>query len=172
GRGMDLEKGREAVVKRRLTNSETAARLSESELLDFLFLPGFTMKTEVTEISGRGVGLDVVQDMIKQVRGVVRVSSQLGKGTRFHLQLPLTLSVVRTLLVDVGGEPYAFPLAYIARAVKLPREKIEILEGRQHFDLDGQRIGLVTAHQVFGREEPKSMGDDLSVVVLGEPRNR
>jgi len=172
GRGIDLDKVRETVVKRRLANGKTAGRLSESELLEFLFLPGFTMKSEVTEISGRGVGLDVVQDMIKQVRGVVRISSQMGVGTRFHLQMPLTLSVVRTLLVEVGGEPYAFPLAYIARAVRLPREKIEILEGRQHFELDGQQIGLITAHQVFGRDESKYLSDDLSVVVLGEPRNR
>ena len=96
-----------------------AAALSEAELLEFLFLPGFSMKGTVTDISGRGVGLDVVQDMVKQVRGTVRVSSQPGKGTRFQLQLPVTLSVVRTLLAEIGGEPYAFPLAHIIRTLKL-----------------------------------------------------
>ena len=104
----------------------------------------------MTDISGRGVGLDVVQDMVKQVRGTVRVSSQPGKGTRFQLQLPVTLSVVRTLLVEIGGEPYAFPLAHIVRTLKLPQDKIELLEGRQHFDFDGRQVGLVTAHQVLG----------------------
>ncbi len=84
---------------------ETAANLTEAELLEFLFLPGFTMKDSVTEISGRGVGLDVVQSMVKRVRGSVRVSTQPGQGTRFQLQLPLTLSILRALLVEIGGEP-------------------------------------------------------------------
>ena len=126
----------------------------------------------MTEISGRGVGLDVVQDMVKQVRGTVRVSSQPGKGTRFQLQLPLTLSVVRTLLVEIGGEPYAFPLAHIVRTLKLPKDEIELLEGRQHFDLDGQPVGLVTAHQVLGGGEPELAGDELPVVVVGDQQQR
>jgi two-component system, chemotaxis family, sensor histidine kinase and response regulator WspE len=172
GRGVDINKLREAVVQRDLASSETARSLSENELLEFLFLPGFTMKNEVSDISGRGVGLNVVQDMIKQVRGVVRISSQPGDGTRFHLQLPLTLSVVRTLLVEVAGEPYAFPLAHIVCAVKLPKARIEVLEGRQHFNFDGQQIGLVTAHQVLEGSEPELVGDELPVVVVGEQHNR
>ena len=168
GHGIDLGRLREKVVARNLTNAETAQQLSEAELLEFLFLPGFTMKETVTEISGRGVGLDVVQNMVKQVRGTVRVSSQPGKGTRFQLQLPLTLSVVRTLLVDIGGEPYAFPLAYIVRTLKLAREKIELLEGRQHFNFDGRQIGLVAAHQILEGGEQKPAGAELPVIVVGD----
>ena len=168
GAGVDLQKIRDAVIRRRLLNPEAAAKLSEAELLDFLFLPGFTMKTTVTDISGRGVGLDVVQDMVKQVHGVVRVASQLGQGTRFSLQLPVTLSVVRTLLAEIGGEPYAFPLAAIVRTLKLPKAKIQQLEGRQHFELDGRRVGLVTAHQVLGAAEPATTATDLPVIVLGD----
>ena len=171
GAGIDCDKLRDAIIQRKLAKAETAARLSESELLEFLFLPGFTMKDTVTEVSGRGVGLDVVQNMLKQVRGTVRVSSQPGQGTRFQMQLPLTLSVVRTLLVDVGGEPYAFPLAYIVRTVKLPREQIGLIEGRQHFDFDGLHVGLVTAHQVLGFEQPELVDEELSVVVIGESGN-
>ncbi len=133
GRGVDLEALRRSVIEKKLAPPETAAKLSEAELFEFLFLPGFTMKETVTEISGRGVGLDVVQTMIKQVRGATRVFSEPGKGTRFQLQLPLTLSVVRTLLADIGGEPYAFPLAYITRTLKLPKAKIELLEGPPAF---------------------------------------
>ena len=168
GHGIDLERLREKVVARALTNADTARQLSEAELLEFLFLPGFTMKETVTDISGRGVGLDVVQNMVKQVRGSVRVTSTPGKGTRFQLQLPLTLSVVRTLLVDIGGEPYAFPLAYIVRTLKLAKDKIELLEGRQHFNFDGRQIGLVAAHQIIEGGEPKSAGDELPVIVVGE----
>jgi two-component system sensor histidine kinase and response regulator WspE len=171
GRGVDLDNLRAAIVKRKLTSAEIAHKLSEAELLEFLFLPGFSMKDTVTEISGRGVGLDVVQNMIKEVRGTIRVSSQPGKGACFHLQLPLALSVVRTLLVDIGGEPYAFPLAHIVRTLKLPREKVELLEGRQHFNFDGRSVGLVSAQQVLGGREPNLVGEELSVLIVGDSGN-
>ena len=172
GRGIDLGKLRDTVVQRRLANAEIASKLSESELLEFLFLPAFTMKSEVTEISGRGVGLDVVQDMVRQVRGLVHISSQLGSGTRFHLQLPLTLSVVRTLLAEIAGEPYAFPLAHIVRAVKIPSAKVEVLQGRQHFNFDGQQVGLVSARQVLGGGDGELIGNELAIVVMGDQHNR
>jgi two-component system sensor histidine kinase and response regulator WspE len=169
GRGVNLEALREAIVRKKLTNEETASRLSEAELLEFLFLPGFTTRDAVTDISGRGVGLDVVQTMIKQVRGTVRVTSQWGKGMRFQLQMPLTLSVMRALLVEVAGEPYAFPLAYITRTIKLPKSRIESMEGREHFRHDGRQIGLVTVHQVLDRGEMRVSGDvDLPVLVVGD----
>lgn len=171
GRGIDPEVLRRAVVKRELVNAETAAKLSEMELFEFLFLPGFSMKETVTKISGRGMGLDVVKNMVKQVRGTVRVFSEVGKGTRFQLQLPLSLSVVRTLLVDIGGESYAFPLAHITRTLKLPKTKIEVMEGRQHFDFEGRQIGLVTAHQVLDLGGPNLYGEELPVIVVEDHGN-
>ncbi len=95
GRGIDLERLRTKVVERGLTSAAVARRLGEAELLEFLFLPGFSTKEQVTEISGRGVGLDVVQSMVQSVRGSVRIASRPGKGTRFILQLPITVSVIR-----------------------------------------------------------------------------
>jgi two-component system sensor histidine kinase and response regulator WspE len=172
GRGVAPEGLRAAVVERGLTNAETAAALSGPELLEFLFLPGFTMKETVSEISGRGVGLDVVQDMVRQVRGLVRVSSQQGVGTRFQLQLPLTLSILRALLVEVGGEPFAFPLVSIVRTVRLAPERIERLEGREHFEFEGQHVSLLSAQQVFEGAEPLPSTEDLAIVVVGGPANR
>ncbi|MEO8315406.1 MAG: hybrid sensor histidine kinase/response regulator [Pseudomonadota bacterium] len=171
GRGIDVEKIRQSVIERRLTSAETAYKLSDSEVYEFLFLPGFSMKQEVTEISGRGVGLDVVQSLLKKVRGTIRVSSEIGKGSRFQMQLPLTLSVVRTLLVEIGGEPYAFPLAHIMRTMKLPRESIEVIEGRQYFRFDGKAIGLVSAQQLFGNGDPKIPGEELAIIILGDSTN-
>jgi two-component system, chemotaxis family, sensor histidine kinase and response regulator WspE len=168
GRGIDIEKTREAVIARKLINREAAERLTESELLEFLFLPGFTMKKTVTDISGRGVGLDAVQDMVKQVRGTVSISSQQGTGTRFTLQLPVTLSVVRALLAEIGGEPYAFPLTSILRTLKLSRVRIQTLEGRQHFDFDGRRVGLITAQQVLETDAAAAPAGDVPVIVLGD----
>jgi two-component system sensor histidine kinase and response regulator WspE len=126
----------------------------------------------VTEISGRGVGLDVVQDMLRQVRGTVRVSSTPGQGTRFQLQLPLTLSVVRTLLVEIDGEPYAFPLAYVARAVRIPVEAVEVLEGRQHFAFEGEHVGLVAGAQLLDTGEARGADGELSIVVIGNLDSR
>jgi len=168
GRGIDVERVRAAVVARGLTAAAASTALSETELLEFLFLPGFTMKETVTEVSGRGVGLDVVRDMVKQVRGVVRVSSQPGVGTRFQLQLPVTLSVARALLWETAGEPYALPLAYIVRTLRLPTSSLRALEGRQHFELDGRQIGLVTARQLLGKEQAPARGEDLPVIVVGD----
>ena len=171
GCGIDLDRLRQQVVARNLTNVETAERLTEAELLEFLFLPGFTMKDAVTEISGRGVGLDVVQTMVKQVRGSIRVSSQPGAGTQFQLQLPLALSVVRSLLVDISGEAYAFPLAYVARSVKLDRKEIELIGGRQHFRYEGRPVGLVGASQLLGGLPAALDQDELSIVVLNSGGN-
>jgi two-component system sensor histidine kinase and response regulator WspE len=171
GRGIELETLRRAIVDRKLTTPELAQKMSEAELFEFLFLPGFTLKESVSEISGRGVGLDVVQTMVKEVGGSVRVSSQSGRGTRFQLELPLTLSVVRTLLVDIGGEPYALPLARIVSVLRLSKEKIHSLEGRQHFTLDEQQIGLIAASQVLELVSQAS-GEDISVVVLEDKTAR
>ena len=110
--------------------------------------------------------------MVKNVRGSLRVNTQPGRGLRVQLQLPLTLSVLRALLVEVGGEPYAIPLTQITRALKLRRENIESLEGRHHFHFGGQQIGLLTAHQVLECGEPKPPGLDMPIVVLGERSTR
>jgi two-component system, chemotaxis family, sensor histidine kinase and response regulator WspE len=166
GRGIDVNVLRAAIVERNLINAQTAQQLREAELFEFLFLPGFTMKSTVTEISGRGVGLDVVQDMLRRVRGSVTVSSERGQGTRFELQLPLTLSVMRVLLVEVNGEPYAIPLAHIDRTLKLSIDSIDSTEGRRHFELEGERIGLVTAHQALGIGSPRPEDGEVSVIVL------
>ena len=172
GAGLDTKRVRDVIVKRKLTTPNVAEKMTESELLQFLFLPGFTLKDAVTEISGRGVGLDIVQNMVKSVRGSVRVSTLRGRGMRFQMQLPLTLSVLRTLLVEIGGEPYAFPLAQIGNTLKLSRDRIETLEGRHHFRLGDQHVGLLTANQLFGCADVKPPEVELPVVVLGERNQR
>jgi len=171
GQGIAIERVRRAIVARGLADEQTTQRFTEAELLEFLFLPGFTVKDTVSEISGRGVGLDAVQNMVKQLRGSVRLSSQAGQGSRFQLHLPLTTSVVRALVTEIGGEPYAFPLAHIICAATVPRAEVEVLEGRQHFQLSGRQIGLVAAQQVLEGAESKTVPDELSVIVVGD-RNR
>ncbi|WP_296227792.1 hybrid sensor histidine kinase/response regulator [Ralstonia sp. UBA689] len=168
GAGIDLEAVRAAVVRRGLSDADTASRLSDHELLDFLLLPGFSMREQVTDLSGRGVGLDAVHEMVKAVRGTVRIHTESGRGTRFVLQLPLTLSVIRSLLVDVGGEAYAFPLAYVRRTLELDRTGIDMLEGQQHFAFEGRPVGLVTAHQLLSTQPPGAARESVPVVVIGD----
>jgi two-component system sensor histidine kinase and response regulator WspE len=172
GVGVQPERLRAAIASKKLAPPPAAEKLSESELLEFLFVPGFSLKDTVTEISGRGVGLDVVQNMVKSVRGAIRVSTQPGRGMRVQLQLPLTLSVVRGLLVEVAAEPYAIPLSQISRTLKLPTTKVQTLEGREHVEFAGQQIGLLSAHQVFDCEGTRPSGAELAVVVLGERSTR
>ncbi|SOZ39005.1 hybrid sensor histidine kinase/response regulator [Cupriavidus neocaledonicus] len=169
GAGVDLEALRRAIVRRRLASEDTAARLSQAELLDFLLLPGFSMRETVSEVSGRGVGLDAVQEMVRRVRGSLRLTQQPGHGLHFSLELPLTLSVVRTLLVDVAGEAYAFPLGRVLRATAVARGEIEQTEGHQHFRHEGRAIGLVSAAQVLQREGADAPArEQVPVVVIGE----
>ncbi len=170
GAGIDLEGLRAAVVQRRFADEATTARLSDQELLEFLLLPGFSMREQVTDVSGRGVGLDAVHEMVKAVRGTVRIFNEPGQGVRFVLQLPLTLSVIRSLLVQVGGEAYAFPLAHVRRTLELARSDIDMLEGQQHFPFEGRPVGLVTAHQLLGTHAPDETRAGVAVVVIGDER--
>lgn len=168
GAGVDLDRLRASIVERALSPAETVARMSDDELLTFLFLPGFSLRDTVTEVSGRGVGLDAVQHMIRELRGAIELTQTPGLGCRFHLQVPQTLSVVRSLVVEVGGEAYAFPLAHIEHTLAVNANDIVQIEGRQHFWHDGQHIGLVAASQLLHRPAGQTDQDSLRVVVIRE----
>ncbi|MDR2305798.1 MAG: hybrid sensor histidine kinase/response regulator [Paucimonas sp.] len=168
GAGIDLERLRQSIVERALSPAETVAQMSEAELLTFLFLPGFSLRDTVTEVSGRGVGLDAVQHMVRELRGSIELTQVAGQGCCFHLEVPLTLSVVRSLVVEVGGEAYAFPLAHIERTLEVPAEAIVQVEGRQHFWHEDRHIGLVAASQLLNRPSAQDEGQGLQVVVIRE----
>lgn len=166
GAGVDLERVGQAVIKRRFATAEQVQQMTEEELLAFLFLPGFSMSQQVTEVSGRGVGLDVVQHEIRRMRGNVRLLQNADQGCLFHLELPLTLSVVRALVVTIGGEAYAFPLAQIERMLRLPRSAIVQLEGRQHFWLENEHVGLISAAQLLQCSEKQGDDDSIPIVLI------
>jgi two-component system, chemotaxis family, sensor histidine kinase and response regulator WspE len=172
GRGIDRDKLREKVMEKGYATSTMAASLTGPELLEFLFLPGFSTAEQVTETSGRGVGLDVVQSMAKEVGGAVQVESTPGKGTVFHLCLPLTLSVLRTLVIDIGSQYYALPLTRIDRVVTVPPEDLRVLEDRQFCFVDGEPLGLLEASQVL--QLPSAVRPDcqLETVVISDRLNR
>lgn len=167
GNGIDLEAVRRRIVQRGLADAAAAAEMSDLELSHFLFLPGFTLRDEVTAISGRGVGLDAVFTAVREIGGDVRIAAVASGGTRFELQLPLTLSVVRALVVEIAAESYAFALARVHRLVRVQRADIASAEGRQHFALDERQVGLIWAHQLLGTAT-SGVEDIASVVVVGE----
>ncbi|MBA2748759.1 MAG: Hpt domain-containing protein, partial [Tatlockia sp.] len=143
GKGITPEMLRQQVIDKKLVTAEVAAKLTDNELMEFLFLSGFSLSKQVSELSGRGVGLDIAKSMAQEVGGTVRAASQPGLGTSFHFQLPLTLSVVRTLLVEISGETYAFPLARIDQIVNVKKSEIAAIETRQYFTIDKKNIGLI-----------------------------
>jgi two-component system, chemotaxis family, sensor histidine kinase and response regulator WspE len=166
GRGIDLERLRAKIVERGLAQADLADKLGENELLEFLFLPGFSTAGQVTEISGRGVGLDVVHSMVHAAGGRVYVHSTPGRGTTFQIELPVTLSVLRAVVVDIAGEPYAFPHNRIDRIIRVPLTELHSLENRQYFEVDGRNVGIVIARQLF-QFEGSAAGDDLVIVLFG-----
>ncbi|MEB3266109.1 MAG: response regulator [Cyanobacteriota bacterium] len=162
-----------AVVRARLVSDgrctvEEAEALAPADLLAALEQPGFSTAATVTEVSGRGVGLDAVRAMVQEVGGSLRFSSRPGEGSTVQLQLPLTLSVVRTLLVEIGGEPYAFPLARLDQIVALEAEGIQRNEGREFAMIDGTAIGLIAARQLLGLPPVTVASPVLPVVVISD----
>jgi two-component system sensor histidine kinase and response regulator WspE len=172
GRGIDLDALRERIVRRSLATSEMARAMERQELLEFLFLPGFSTAKQVTEISGRGVGLDVVQSTAREIGGTARIDTELGRGTVFELELPITLSVIRALLVDVAGETLAFPLARIERVVQVAAADMRAVEGRSQFMLEGSSIGVVDATAVLELGASGAGGARHTIVILGSGDER
>ncbi len=122
GRGLDIEKIRDKAVKMGLVTPEEAGKMTEREIVDFIFYPGFSTSDKVTEVSGRGVGMDVVKRNIERINGQVRVESQLDAGTTFYLRLPLTLAIIRALLVRVGESIYSIPLSDVVEIEKVEKK--------------------------------------------------
>ena len=166
GAGVDLDRVRATVIARKLATETMAMRMQEEELLAFLFLPGFSVNEHVSEISGRGVGLDVVQHTLRQLRGTIRLRQFHGRGTLFQLELPLTLSMLRCLVVEIGGETYALPLARVEQTLRIAPDAIHLLEGQQHIWVRNQAIGLVAAHQLLQLPQGKADPLGLSVVLF------
>ncbi|NRR34087.1 hybrid sensor histidine kinase/response regulator [Oxalobacteraceae bacterium] len=172
GNGVDLEKIRRQVVERKMTSAQMATSLSGAELLEFLFLPAFSLKEGTTEISGRGVGLDIVHETIRQQNGTVRLDSELGVGFRTSITLPLTQSIVRALVIDVRDEAYAIPIVKVERVLKVAQDAVHTLENKQFFDLLGEHLGLVSAAQVLELGEMNASSAELAVVVIGTGTRR
>jgi two-component system sensor histidine kinase and response regulator WspE len=172
GRGVDLERIRRNVVARKMASAAMADAMSAPELMEFLFLPAFSLKESASQISGRGVGLDIVLQTIREQNGTVRMESDPGRGFRTSITLPLTQSVVRALVIDIQGEAYAIPIVKVERVLMVAQADIHTLENKQFFDFGGEHLGLVSASQVLELGQMQSGADELAVVVIGSGLRR
>jgi two-component system chemotaxis sensor kinase CheA len=166
GMGLDREKIVRRAVERGIFTAEEALRVNESEALQLIFRPGFSTKDEVTEISGRGVGLDVVKSVLEGMKGFVEVSSEGGRGTTFKLLVPLTLASIQALLFRVDGRLYAVPLASVVEITRITPAEIHVVNDREVVQLRKQILSLVRLAKVSpdpAREAPKR----IFVVVVG-----
>lgn len=172
GAGINIEKLQEKLVSKKLVDEDMLPDLDESELLEFLFLPDFSTKENVTELSGRGVGLDVVREMVKELGGTVTIDTRKDIGTKFTLQLPLTLSILSALLVEIANEPYAFPLVRVDRILRISSDKISSIEGRQYVKYGNDNIGLISGSQILGFESQEKVRDEITVIVISDHLDR
>lgn len=150
GAGIDPERLREKAREKGLIDHEAAARLSIDECLHLIFLPGFSTKTEVTDISGRGVGMDVVQSRIRELSGTIQIQSELGRGSRFMIRVPLTLAILPTLLVQAGEDVYALPLARVVEVLHAPQTSLGWFDGRAVLDRRSHTLPLVDLRRWLG----------------------
>ncbi|HXC93618.1 MAG TPA: chemotaxis protein CheA, partial [Geobacteraceae bacterium] len=131
GKGMDPDKIRNSAVGKGLIGIEEAAALSTQEVLQLLFLPGFSTSTELTETSGRGIGLDVVKKIVTSLNGMIDISGSVGRGSRFTIKLPLTLAIITALMVEVSGETFAIPLSGVMESIRINSDEIHDVNGSE-----------------------------------------
>jgi two-component system chemotaxis sensor kinase CheA len=148
GRGMDTNKLRAQAVEKAILKQEEATRLGEQEVLNLIFEPGFSTAVAVTEVSGRGVGMDVVRSAMGKLKGTVHVSTQLGKGTTIQLRAPLTLASIQTLLFRVGGRLFAVPLSSVVEITRIREEEIHLVDQREILRLRDQLLTLVRLNRL------------------------
>ncbi|MDX2166674.1 MAG: response regulator [Deltaproteobacteria bacterium] len=171
GAGIDAESVRRRIVARGLADAELAAGLSPEELFSFILLPGFSTRDDVSQISGRGVGLDAVQTMVQAAGGTLQIASPPGGGTEFSLRLPVTRSVLRTVVATIGGEPYAVPLARTGRIVAVAPALLRHDDGRASLRVDDDHVPLLAAADVLELDGAPPAESGLALVI-GEAAER
>lgn len=170
GAGIDPERLRAKAREKGLIDPEAAARLSSEECLHLVFLPGFSTKQEVTDISGRGVGMDVVQSRIRELSGQIQIQSELGRGSRFMIRVPLTLAILPTLLVQAGEDVYALPLARVMEVLHAPNSQLGWFDGRAVLDRRSHTLPLVDLRHWLAVEPVASPLLTIVVLQAGEAR--
>lgn len=168
GRGIDVQKLKDKALKNGLISKEQYRQMSDREAMDLIFQPGFSTIEEdnVSDISGRGVGMDIVRTQIESINGNVDYTTWPGKGTRFSIKLPLTLAIIRALMVEHAGKTYAFPLTYVVETLNLNRSEIKRIRHSEVIVVRGQVYPLKRLEDVFNLA-PAETGEKIYVVIVG-----
>ena len=166
GKGIDPEKIAKSAVRKGLISTEKAKELTVREAVDLIFMPGFSTADKVTQVSGRGVGMDIVKKNIENLNGNIQVFTELGKGTEFRIELPLTLAIMRTLLVNSSGGLYAIPLGSVAETHRIQKSEIKYVNKRKAMTLRGNVLPLVHLEELLNMPVPEIAGDSFFVVVV------
>ncbi|MDN5346726.1 MAG: two-component system, chemotaxis family, sensor kinase CheA [Clostridia bacterium] len=167
GVGMDVEVIRRKAVERGLVAQEVASRLSPREVLNFIFLPGFSTSDRVTDVSGRGVGMDIVRAHLEKINGTIDIQTAPGKGTRFTIRLPLTLAISRSLLVYLAGRIYAFPLANVMEILTVERKDVQFVRGQEVTLVRGRVLPLFHLDAILNLKQRVNREGRYQVVVVG-----
>ncbi len=171
GKGLDPEKLKNVAISKGILSVEDAKQLSDREAMDLIFAPGFSSAEKITDISGRGVGMDVVRTNIKSLKGSISINSEIGKGTCFTLSLPLTLAIIDALMVNVSGEVFAIPLDAVSETTKLDESKLTDINGRKAVILRGEVVGLIELSELLNLpQEPRN--GIFSIVIIHNNERR
>ncbi len=165
GNGIDTENVKNKAIERGLITPEQGAALSQKEIIDFLFMPSFSMAKQISDVSGRGVGLDVVKSNIEALGGDVEVKSILGEGSKFTVRLPLTLAIIQALMVEVRGEKYAISLGSIETIEEILADEIKFVQAKEVIHIRGMVIPLIRLDQLLDCE-PEEEKESLTVIIV------
>jgi two-component system chemotaxis sensor kinase CheA len=172
GKGIDTERLVGKALEKGLLTEDQLASMSQKEILDIIFMPGFSTKEKATDLSGRGVGMDVVKTNIKKLNGLIEVKTELGKGSEFILKLPLTLAIIQSLLVEVEEEIYSIPLSAVLETLRVDSSEFHLIGGQEVLKLRESVLPLIRLRDVFGVNETGAAGNSCYVVVVGIAEKR
>jgi len=172
GRGIDPEKMRQVGVKKGLVTAEEAKLLDDRQAVDLIFAPGFSSAEKITDVSGRGVGMDVVKTNIKNLKGNIQINTEPGRGTRFTLTLPLTLAIIDALMVQVGKDVYAIPLDAVSETTKIEVERLSEVNHRKALTLRGEVLGIIELSDLLGLPSNPDQREILPVVIIHDNDRR
>ncbi|MGY4686515.1 chemotaxis protein CheA [Petrotoga mexicana DSM 14811] len=165
GKGFDKNEILRTAINKGLTSSSEASKLSDEEIYNFVFLPGFSTKTVSTELSGRGVGMDVVKSTIESLKGTISLETKKEKGTKISISLPLTLAIIEALLITVNEHVYAIPIANIDTTQRISDGELKVVQGQEVFLLRGEVMPIVRLRKLFGYEKKNDSSNEYIIIV-------
>jgi two-component system chemotaxis sensor kinase CheA len=172
GRGIDPEKIKQKAIEKGLITQAEAQEMTKQEAYRLIFEPGFSTASQVTNISGRGVGMDVVRTNITKLKGTIEIDSEVGKGTTLTIKVPLTLAIIQALLVESCGEIYALPLLSVGEVVRIRRADVETVSGKEVLRLRNTLVPLMRLNELFGRRREVHQAEWLYIVIVGSGSQR